>query len=530
MSRLYPARNEQAMDIRELLNGVEIIKITGDFTGGAASVCYDSRKCGDNSLFVAVKGLKFDGHDFVGQAVANGAAFIICERDIGPVSAVCVQVADSRRALGAIAKNFFRDPSRELCTIAITGTSGKTTTSYLLESIFRAAGSRVGVLGTINYRYGGNVFPAPNTTPESLDLQRILREMADAGVNHVIMEVSSHALDLGRVDDCSFDLGVFTNLSPEHLDYHRGMDEYFAAKRKLFELLKDSPKRLRPNMVINIDDPWGQRLFDEYREGALGFAMEKEADYTANHSLLGIEGSRASISVPYGEFFVRSPLIGKYNLYNILAAAAAADCLQVPEFMIQAGIAAVEKIPGRLEQVSLPGEPAVFVDYAHKPDALEKVLQNLAEFKKRRIVTVFGCGGDRDRLKRPLMGGIATRLSDFTIITSDNPRSEDPLEIIRQIEAGVGSNAQRLEAADVLEIGRKGYAVIPDRRAAIVKAVGLSRPGDIVLIAGKGHETYQILGSKTVAFDDREAGRDALNELGKGGRPGNAGAVREAGA
>ncbi|MEN6464120.1 MAG: UDP-N-acetylmuramoyl-L-alanyl-D-glutamate--2,6-diaminopimelate ligase [Syntrophaceae bacterium] len=505
------------MDVRELLQGIEILKITGDFSGEAASVCYDSRKCGRNSLFVAVKGLKFDGHDFIGQAVAGGAAVIVHEKDIPPVSALCVKVADSRKALGTIAKNFYRDPSRELCVIGVTGTSGKTTTSYLLESVFRAAGSRVGVLGTINYRYGGNVFPAPNTTPESLELQRILREMADAGVNHVIMEVSSHALDLGRVDDCSFDLGVFTNLSPEHLDYHPGMDEYFAAKRRLFELLKSSPKKFRPNIVVNIDDPWGRKLFDEYRDGALGFAIEQEADYTANHILLDIEGSRAAILGPYGEFFIRSPLIGKYNLYNILAACAAACCLQIPEFMVQAGIVAAEKIPGRLEKVSLPGEPAVFVDYAHKEDALEKVLQNLSEFKQRRIITVFGCGGDRDRLKRPHMGGISTTLSDFTIITSDNPRSEDPLEIIRQIEAGVNSNAEKYEAAEVREIDRKGYTVIPDRRAAIAKAVGLAQPGDIVLIAGKGHETYQILGNKTIAFDDREAGRDALDRLGKSG-------------
>jgi UDP-N-acetylmuramoyl-L-alanyl-D-glutamate--2,6-diaminopimelate ligase len=505
------------MDVRELLQGIEITEMKGVPSGEAASVCYDSRKCGNNSLFVAVRGLKSDGHDFAAQAVAAGASVVVHENDIPAVSALCVRVADSRRALGAIAKNFYRDPSRELCIIGVTGTSGKTTTSYLLESIFRAAGSRVGVLGTINYRYGGNVFPAPNTTPESLELQRILREMADAGVNHVIMEVSSHALDLGRVDDCSFDLGIFTNLSPEHLDYHPGMDEYFAAKRRFFELLKDSPKKFRPNMVINIDDPWGGRLFGEYRENAVSFAIEGEADYTANNILLSINGASASVLCPYGEFPIRSPLIGKYNVYNILAAAAAANCLQVPEFMINAGIAAVANIPGRLEKVSLAGEPAVFVDYAHKVDALEKVLQNLIEFKRRRIITVFGCGGDRDRQKRPHMGDIATKLSDFTIITSDNPRSEDPLEIIRQIEAGINSDTAKYEAVEVSGIDRKGYTVIPDRRTAIAKAVSLAEPGDIVLIAGKGHETYQILGDKTIAFDDRQAGRAALDAAGKAG-------------
>lgn len=502
------------MDIREVLQGIEIMQSAGAPSGEVASVCYDSRKCAGNSLFVAVKGLKSDGHDFIAQAVANGAAFIVHEKDIPPVAAQCFKVADSRRALGEIAKNYYRNPSRELCIIGITGTSGKTTTSYLLESIFRAAGSRVGVLGTVNYRYGGNIFPAPNTTPESLELQRILREMADAGVNHVIMEVSSHALDLGRVDECSFDLGLFTNLSPEHLDYHPGMDEYFAAKRRFFELLKNSPKKFRPNMVINIDDPWGSRLFDEYRENAMSFAIEGEADYTANNILLSINGTSASILSPYGDFPVRSRLIGRYNLYNILAAAAAANCLQVPEFMIHAGIAAVENIPGRLEKVSAAGEPAVFVDYAHKADALEKVLQNLVGFKQRRVITVFGCGGDRDRLKRPHMGGIATKMSDFTIITSDNPRSEDPLEIIRQIEAGVDSDTAKYEAAEVSSIVRKGYTVIPDRRTAIAKAVSLAEPGDIVLVAGKGHETYQILGDKTIAFDDRAVSREALDKAG----------------
>jgi UDP-N-acetylmuramoyl-L-alanyl-D-glutamate--2,6-diaminopimelate ligase len=501
------------MEIREVLKGIEIIKSQGAPSGEVASVCYDSRRCDGNSLFVAVRGLKFDGHDFIAQAVASGAAYVVHEKDIPPVGAQCFQVTDSRKALGVIAKNFYRDPSRELCIIAVTGTSGKTTTSYLLESIFQAAGSRVGVLGTVNYRYGGHISPAPNTTPESLELQRILREMADAGVKHVIVEVSSHALDLGRVDDCSFDLGVFTNLSPEHLDYHPGMEEYFAAKRRLFDLLSKSPKKFRPNMVVNIDDPWGKRIFGEYRENALSFGIEQEADYTANHILFDIEGTRAAVLSPYGEFFIRSPLIGKYNLYNILAAAAAANCLQVPEFMVQAGIAAAQNIPGRLEKVSLPGEPAVFVDYAHKEDALEKVLQNLSEFKRRRIITVFGCGGDRDRRKRPHMGGIATTLSDFTIITSDNPRSEDPLEIIRQIEAGINSNAARYNALDNFRIDRKGYTVIPDRRSAINKAVGLAEPGDIVLIAGKGHETYQILGGKTIAFDDRAVSREALDKM-----------------
>lgn len=504
------------MEIREVLQGIEILDSAGPSPGEIASVEYDSRKCRPGSLFVAVKGRKADGHDYIGQAIAGGAGVIVCENDIQAPGALRLRVRDSRRALGAIARNFYRDPSRDLCVIGVTGTSGKTTVTYLLESIFQAAGSRVGVLGTINYRYGGKIVPAPNTTPESLDLQRVLREMADSGVNHVIMEVSSHALDQGRADCCAFDLGVFLNLSPEHLDYHPGMDEYFIAKRRLFEMLRSSPKPFRPNMVINVDDAWGERLFEEFRDTAVGFSLEKEADYTANNISVSLDGTGAAVLTPLGEFFIRSPLVGSYNASNILAAAAAAGCLQVPEFLVQAGVWGVEKIPGRLEKISLPGEPSVFVDYAHKADALEKVLQNLAGFREKRLITVFGCGGDRDRGKRPRMGGIATRLSDFTIITSDNPRSEDPQEIIRQIESGVNSNAPRLEASDISrDFGAgsgKKYAIIADRRRAIEQAISISRPGDIVLIAGKGHETYQILGSVTVPFDDRVVGRQALDK------------------
>ena len=501
------------MNVKEVLKDIEIIGATGALSGEIASVHYDSRKCSSNSLFVAVKGQKLDGHDFIGKALAAGASVIVHETDMLAVPALCIRVPDSRRALAEIASNFYRDPSRELCVIGVTGTSGKTTVSYLLESIFQAAGSKVGVLGTINYRHSGMIFPAPNTTPESLDLQKILREMADARVNHVIMEVSSHALDQGRVAGCYFDLGVFTNLSPEHLDYHPDMEEYFTAKRRLFQMLESSPKMLRPNIVVNIDDPWGERLYDEFRQDALSFALNRDADFMAGHITLSLEGAGAAILTPFGEFFFRTPLIGRHNVSNILAAAAAASCLQVPEFMIQSGISAVLKIPGRLEKVSRPGEPAVFVDYAHKPDALEKVLQNLVEFKHRRIITVFGCGGDRDRGKRPRMGDIATSLSDLTIITSDNPRTEDPLDIIRQIESGVGSDVPKFEPAELANGLLKGFTVMPDRRSAIQKAVSIARNGDVVLIAGKGHETYQILGTRTVPFDDRLVSREALDSI-----------------
>ncbi|MEK7375464.1 MAG: UDP-N-acetylmuramoyl-L-alanyl-D-glutamate--2,6-diaminopimelate ligase [Thermodesulfobacteriota bacterium] len=500
------------MQLSLLMRGIETMGTTGDSDGEVASVCYDSRQCCKGSLFVAIPGLKTDGHRFIGDAVARGAAFIIHEGDLRPPGGVtAIRVRDSRPVLGRLGRNFFAHPSSRLCLLAVTGTNGKTTVTYLLESILKAAGYPVGVLGTVNYRYGGKTFPAPNTTPESFEMQKILREMADHGVTHVVAEVSSHAVDLRRVDDCAFDAGIFTNLTQDHLDYHETMENYFQAKKRLFSEILPAGEKNRPlRMIINGDDIWGRRIIREVGGGCLTFGLEHPCDVAADPFRLSLDGIEATLRIDAEKLEISSPLLGRFNLYNILAAAAAARALAIPVQFIRDGIASLAHVPGRLEKVSAAGQPAVFVDYAHTDDALRRVLQNLSAFRAGRIITVFGCGGDRDRGKRPLMGEAAIAYSDLTIVTSDNPRTEDPLEIIREIETGI--RAPKFAKLEDLErhLGERGYLVIPDRKMAITAAIGLAGSTDIVLIAGKGHEDYQIIGGRKFPFDDRMIAREEL--------------------
>jgi UDP-N-acetylmuramoyl-L-alanyl-D-glutamate--2,6-diaminopimelate ligase len=499
------------------MRGVDPLGTAGQPGDEVASVCYDSRLCGEGSLFVAIPGLKQDGHAFIADAVSSGARFIVHEGEFRPPAGVrAIRVRDSRRALGILGKNFFGDPSAGICLIAVVGTNGKTTVTYLIESILRAAGYTVGVLGTVNYRYAGKILPAPNTTPESFEMQRIIREMTDGGVTHVVAEVSSHALDLRRVDDCAFDLGIFTNLTQDHLDYHETMESYFGAKKRFFtEVLPAGGKGRRHSAIINADDPWGRRILQEAgQDGAsksLTYGLEAPSDITAAPVHLSLEGIEATLLMGGARLPVSSRLLGGFNLSNILAAAAAAFALGIPGGSIRDGIAALIHVPGRLEKVSEAGQPAVFVDYAHTEDALRKVLESLSGFRKGRIITVFGCGGDRDRGKRPLMGKAATEGSDLAIVTSDNPRTEDPLEIIREIEAGI--RVPKFSAITEWDQhpNQKGYLVLPDRREAIAAAIGLAGPADIVLIAGKGHEDYQIIGNLKVPFDDRAVAREMLS-------------------
>lgn len=502
------------MELPQLLRGVTIIGHPSGQTGDVSSICYSADQCSAGSLFVAIPGLAHDGHDFIGPALERGARFIVHQKDIHvPPGIVTIKVSDSRRALGILAKNYFGDPSSALTLIGITGTSGKTTVSYLLESILTAAGFRCGVLGTVNYRYSGKVLPAPNTTPESYEMQKILREMAGEGVTHVIAEVSSHALDLRRVDDCDFDLGIFTNLSPEHLDYHKDMEEYFAAKKRFFsEILPQSKKNRSFKMVINADDSWGQKILSDVQIPALAYGMGRKAGVTAEREQITLDGIRAELSLAGEKVAIASGLIGGFNLSNILAASAAASELGISPFAIQAGINNLSCIPGRLEKIESPAGIHVFVDYAHKPDALKQVLQNLFQLKQKRILTVFGCGGNRDRAKRPLMGEIATYYSDLTIITSDNPRREEPLTIIGEIVAGINRREIKEVQPDQLKSVDRGHAftVIADRKTAIVAALQVAEPGDIALIAGKGHEDYQILGTQKIPFDDRVVAAQAL--------------------
>lgn len=504
------------MDISEVVKDLQLTSTKGALSGEVSSVCYNSRSCEENSLFVAVSGLSADGHNFIDDAIRRGARWIVHEKPFASSNHITsLQVPDSRRALGIAGRNFYGHPSSALCMIGVTGTNGKTTVTYLLESIIAAAGFVPGVFGTVNYRFQGKILTAPNTTPESLEFQKILRQMVNEGVTHCISEVSSHALDLGRVDDCDFDVAVFTNLSQDHLDYHLTMERYYEAKRRFFqELIPKSHKRNLYGMVINGDDPWGKRLIGECGGGALTFGLEENRNVRADHFQITLEGIEAMVTLPGQTLRIASPLIGRFNLYNILTAAATAFAIGISPSAIEKGVAQMTGVPGRMEKVSQPGEPHVFVDYAHTDDALRKAIENLSGFSNNRIVTVFGCGGDRDRGKRPLMGFVAATLSDVVIVTSDNPRSEEPLSIIEQIEAGIVRKDIAKVTPGELGLSRKQkvYCIIPDRREAIEKALLAAQIEDIVLIAGKGHEDYQIIGKERLFFDDRIVARESLQK------------------
>lgn len=466
-------------------------------------------------LFVAIKGFAADGHDYIEQAVENGAAAVVCEEP-RTVDAVVWTVPDSRKALAELAGAFYGYPSKALTVIGITGTNGKTTTSYLIESILDRAGMAVGVIGTINYRFGGQVFANPVTTPESLELQRILDQMREGGVTHVVMEVSSHALDLHRVHGCAFDLGVFTNFTQDHLDYHKDMAQYWACKSKLFtELLPATTNALPWRAVINMDDPKGQELVDEMNLPFIGCGQHAQNGVRVLSAQFNLQGIRARLNTPAGVLAVHSPLVGRHNLENILNAVGVGIGLGIELSAIQAGIENLENVPGRLERVTGNNHRFVYVDYAHTPDALENTLLALRALTADRIICVFGCGGDRDRAKRPQMGAIAARLSDLTLITSDNPRSEPPEQIIEEIVAGVNEVCDVRHTPESLtqRFQGKGYGVEVDRRKAIHLSIQVSRPGDTILIAGKGHEPYQIIGAQKLAFDDRQEAQAALAAL-----------------
>jgi UDP-N-acetylmuramoyl-L-alanyl-D-glutamate--2,6-diaminopimelate ligase len=495
------------MKLSQLIKNLDIINLSADATGDVSTLCYAADKCEEGSMFVAISGLKHDGHDYIADAASCGARYIVYEKDIQiPFGLKAIKVTSSRRALGVLAKNYFGNPSARLCLIGVTGTNGKTTTTYFLESILAQAGCKCGVLGTVNYRYNNKTYPAPNTTPESYEMQRILRAMVDEGITHVIAEVSSHAIDLKRIDDCDFDLGVFTNLTHEHLDYHLTMENYFQAKKRFFAEVLPQSKKVHPQkMIINGDDKWGRIILKDLTLPALTYGMEENDAVKAKSYELSLAGIKADIDLAGEIISIQTPLVGKFNIYNILAAAAVAKALQIPKALIKTGIENLSCVPGRLERIDSSSGFTVLIDYAHKPDALKQVLQNLAEFKKKRIITVFGCGGNRDTGKRPLMGEAATFYSDLTIVTSDNPRLEDPLAIIAEIEAGIDHCKIQKITPDNVKVNddAHSYTVISERRKAIETAINVAKQGDIVLIAGKGHEDYQILGTNKIPFDDR---------------------------
>ncbi len=464
---------------------------------------------GEGVLFAAIQGEHVDGHKFIKTAVENGAVCVMAERPAQGIPVPQVIVPDARAALSRISDVFYGEPSKKLIMTGVTGTNGKTTTTYLLESIFREAGFNPGVIGTVNYRYGGKTFPATHTTPDAPYLHKILREMLDAGVTHCVMEVSSHSLAQKRVNDCRFNVGVFTNLTHEHLDYHHTMEEYFRCKSVLFRLLKDSGGF----SVINIDDPWGKLLKKEF-PSAFTYSLKEGASISPSDYRLREGLTEASVKTPAGYVQISSHLVGEYNLQNILASIGAGYALGVDCDTLGKGINALRRVPGRLEKIeaSRPGAGPfrAYVDYAHTGDALERALLALKRVSGGRVITVFGCGGNRDRLKRPKMGEVSARLSDISIITSDNPRDEDPIEIIKEIEAGI-TGVKKSGPDETLE--GKCYTVIPERGTAIRKAVKTARKGDTILVAGKGHEDYQIIKGKKTRFDDFEVLNEAIKDL-----------------
>ncbi len=493
------------MDIKRILKSISYVSLHGEPAGDVLGISYDSRKVRQGHLFVAIPGERDDGTKYVGQAVQHGAIAIVAKTYDPAYRDVLQIIVDSPRlALAAMARAFYGNPSSKLTVIGITGTNGKTTTTYLIESIFTSASKRPAVIGTINYRFMDRRIKASNTTPESLDLDAMMSEFLVQGATDVIMEVSSHALDQGRVQGIDFDMGIFTNLTQDHLDYHRTMEDYYAAKALLFDKLLVASHKGKKFAILNGDDPWAGRIRVKRGIGVLRFGCSRQSDIKLLDSSSSLDGIGMRLSTPIGVMDLSSPLVGHYNTYNIMAAVAAAIVSNISAEHIRQGVKALDNVPGRVERIGNPRGVYAFVDYAHTPDALEKVLIALNELKKKRIMCVFGCGGDRDKGKRPLMGEIATRLADVAIVTSDNPRSEDPGAIMAAIEKGI-RDAQRvvsLRPGDCFE--GHVYTIIQDRRQAIRTALDVATSGDIVLVAGKGHEDYQIFSERTVHFSDRE--------------------------
>lgn len=494
------------MRLHELLKGVQVTTLTGDPGTVVTGVAYDSRRVTPGCLFVAAKGEKVDGARFIPDAVKAGAAAVVFEEYDGPLpyTVAAVRVPDAREAMALVASAFYGNPSGRLKVVGITGTNGKTTTSYLVKAVVEAAGHKAGLIGTISYMVGDRTLPAPNTTPESVDLQEYLAAMLDAGAVYAAVEVSSHSVVLKRVAGCNFAVRVFTNFTQDHLDFHRTMEEYYTAKKGFFTSGTGV-------CVVNLDDPKGMDIAASASGGVIGYGIDTPADVMAVNIKFSDEGTKFTLVTPKCEAEITSPMVGRHNVYNMLAAAAACMGLNIGMAAIARGFAGLAGVPGRFERVEAGQDFTVLVDYAHTDDALGRACAAAREFTRGRLVTLFGCGGDRDATKRPLMGKVAARMSDVVVLTSDNPRTEDPSAILRQVEAGVEAEGSKIKG--------ETFFVVPDRGEAISFAVGLAMEGDTLLMAGKGHEDYQIVGVTKHHFDDREAAREAiLKRLANSGR------------
>lgn len=479
------------MLLKNLLEGLDYQLVSGDVNREIGKVCYDNRKVSKNDLFVCVKGFSVDGHTFAEKATENGATVVVCEDEVKVLEGVTViKVDNTRRALAKIASNYYGNPSKKLKVIGITGTNGKTTSSYIIRDVLTKAGNKVGLIGTIANYIGDKKFKTERTTPESLELQELFKQMVDEGANYCVMEVSSHALALDRVYNVDFDYAIFTNLTRDHLDMHKTFEEYYKAKFKLFKMAN--------NCIINIDDDYGKRIIEDLKEdkkskNIVTISSKQDADYTAGNILLG--AMKSEFDTKGKKYEMEIP--GLYNVYNALVCIAVCDLLKLSYEKINAALKEAT-VPGRCQRVGKSHnlDFSIIVDYAHTPDGLENILSTVKQVTKGRVIAVFGCGGNRDTVKRPQMGEIATRIADIAIVTSDNPRKEEPTLIIEDILKGIKD--------------KDNYITIENRYDAIKKAIELAKPEDSVVIAGKGHEDYQILKDETIHFDDREVVEEIL--------------------
>jgi UDP-N-acetylmuramoyl-L-alanyl-D-glutamate--2,6-diaminopimelate ligase len=477
------------VQLQEMMQGIEYKLIAGKLNQDIKGISYDSRQVSPGDLFICIKGLKTDGHQYIEQALNRGATALLMEREMpAPTAAVVLMTTDSRKAMSAVAANFFGHPSRHLKVIGVTGTNGKTTVTHLIQTILEEQGARVGIMGTLYNRIGAKQKLTKHTTPEAVDIQEFMNLVRQEKGDYVVMEVSSHALDLGRVDDVHFHSAIFTNLTLDHLDYHLTMENYKESKLKLFKMLVEQGGDFN---IINADDSAAPAFMEVSGAKQYSYGIAKEADVKAVDLQFSRKGSRFTVLNGDGRFEVKMKLIGRFSVYNALAAIAFAlrEGIAVP--VITSALDKFQGVAGRFETIDCGQDFTVVVDYAHTPDGLENILRTAREIVENRLITVFGCGGDRDRGKRPLMGKIAAQYSDFSIVTSDNPRSEDPEAIIDDIIPGL----------KVIE--NSHYAKIVDRREAIHQAICLAKPGDMVIIAGKGHETYQLIQDQVLEFDDR---------------------------
>ncbi len=500
------------MNLAKLLDGVQVTKMFQTMYGRMVvthdvevnTIQYDSRKVSTNDCFVAIRGTGVDGHTFVNVAIERGAKVVVLENDsILPDSyfmhagVVKIVVPDSRKALAIISANYYGHPSRSMKLVGVTGTNGKTTTTHLVRSIFETAGMKAGLVGTIEYRIGDEIISATHTTPESLELNELFATMLNQGCSAVTMEVSSHALHQSRVYGLDFDTAVFTNLTQDHLDYHGTMEAYFQAKKILFDELKPSACA-----VTNLDDAYGKTIFSSTSAARMTYSAQHSADVEARNISLSIDGTKFEIVHDSVTTTIATPLVGRFNVYNILAAFSAGIAMGIPNETIREGVEKVQSVRGRFEKIRSPLGWTAIVDYAHTPDALEKCLRTIHEVlpdeNRGKIIAVFGAGGDRDKSKRPLMGAVAGTLSDIAVVTSDNPRTEEPATILEEIIHGLPKGTKFIRELN--------------RRTAIQRAIQLAKPGDVVLIAGKGHEDYQVIGTRKIHFSDREVVEEFLSQ------------------